>query len=98
MPWCSARTASIGFLFGHPQTNGIEKRKHAANIVGHAELRRGDRKSGGFSCNYEIAGKYRFGGAAPDTSFDHRNYRTREILNLTHELPQRVIPAERVTS
>src|SRR5262245_48286135 len=54
--------------------------------------------AGRFGRDYKVAGKYRLGSSAPNAPFDHGNHGARKSLYLTHKLPQRVVPAERVST
>jgi hypothetical protein len=68
------------------------------DIVGQAELGGCDRKSGGFGGHDQVAGEHGLGRSAPDTPSHHGHYRSGVVLDLAHELAQRVVLAERVTA
>ena len=76
----------------------VEEGEHAAGIVGHAKLGRGDREGGALGGDDQVAGEHSLGGPAPDAALDHRDHRPREALDLAHQPAQGIVPAERVAA
>src|SRR4051794_35029473 len=92
------RLGREGHLLGHAQARGVQEREHPAHIVGHTEFSGCDRERGGFGGPDQIAGEHGLGCAAPNAALDHGHNRPREVLDLAHELAERVIPAERIAT
>src|SRR3954464_12760181 len=87
-----------GHLLGHAQARGVQKREHPTHIVRHAEFSGRDRERGGLGGHDQIAGKDGLGSPAPDATLDHGKNRPGVVLDLAHELAERVIPAERIAT